>query len=158
MAIPDSILLKPGPLTTAEWEIVRQHPRYAYELLSPIPYLGPALDIPHYHHERWDGAGYPHGLKENQIPLPARLFAVVDVHDALISHRPYRPAWKPDAAVTYIRSEIGRHFDRNTVEFLAMLEGSAKQACFLIRMMRCSLEQERRSWTAFLFATAFINR
>jgi PAS domain S-box-containing protein len=111
MAIPDSILLKPGPLTTDEWEIIRQHPRYAFELLSPIPYLGPALDIPHYHHERWDGNGYPHKLKQDEIPLPARLFAVVDVYDALISHRPYRPAWKPDQAVQYIEGQRGKHFD-----------------------------------------------
>ena len=121
MAIPDSILLKPGPLTPEEWEIIRQHPRYAYELLSPIPYLGPALDIPHYHHERWDGGGYPHGLKENQIPLPARLFSIVDVYDALTSHRPYRPAWKPETAIAYIRNEIGKHFDPAVAaEFLKM--------------------------------------
>ena len=123
MAIPDSILLKPGPLTTEEWEIIRQHPRFAYELLSPIPYLGPALDIPHYHHERWDGAGYPHGLKENQIPLQARLFAVVDVYDALISHRPYRPAWKPEAAMAYLDGQRGKHFDPEiAAEFLQNAE------------------------------------
>ena len=123
MAIPDSILLKPGPLTTEEWEIIRQHPRYAYELLAPIPYLGPALDIPRYHHERWDGAGYPHGLKENQIPLPARLFSIVDVYDALTSRRPYRPAWKPDSAVEYLKGQIGKHFDPDVAsEFLRMLK------------------------------------
>ncbi len=122
MAIPDSILLKPGPLTTDEWDIIRQHPRYAYELLSPIPYLGPALDIPHYHHERWDGNGYPHKLKEEQIPMPARLFAVVDVFDALTSHRPYRPAWKPNEALQYIHTEKGRHFDPYiAAEFLALV-------------------------------------
>ncbi|MGE5073766.1 MAG: HD domain-containing phosphohydrolase [Anaerolineae bacterium] len=121
MAIPDSILLKPGPLTPDEWDIIRQHPRYAYELLSPIPYLGPAIDIPHYHHERWDGTGYPHQLKEEQIPLPARLFAVVDVFDALTSHRPYRPAWKPEQAVEYIACESGKHFDPQiTAEFLKL--------------------------------------
>ena len=121
MAIPDSILLKPGPLTTDEWDIIRQHPRYAFELLSPIPYLGPALDIPHYHHERWDGTGYPHQLKADQIPLPARLFAVVDVFDALTSHRPYRPAWKLEQAVEYIGSQSGKHFDPHiTMEFLKL--------------------------------------
>jgi PAS domain S-box-containing protein/putative nucleotidyltransferase with HDIG domain len=126
MAIPDSILLKPGPLTPDEWEIIRQHPRYAYELLSPIPYLGSAVDIPHYHHERWDGAGYPHKLKENQIPLPARLFAIVDVYDALTSHRPYRPAWKADEAVMYINGQRGKHFDPEiTAEFLGMLNVTA---------------------------------
>ncbi len=122
MAIPDSILLKPGPLTPEEWDVIRQHPRYAYELLSPIPYLGPAVDIPHYHHERWDGAGYPHRLRADQIPLPARLFAVVDVFDALTSHRPYRPAWKPQQAVEYIESQSGRHFDPHiTAEFLKLV-------------------------------------
>ncbi len=122
MAIPDSILLKPGPLTADEWDIIRQHPRYAYELLSPIPYLGPALDIPHYHHERWDGTGYPHKLKENQIPLTARLFSVVDVYDALTSHRPYRPAWKPDEAAAYVSSQMGRHFDPQIArEFLGLM-------------------------------------
>lgn len=125
MAIPDSILLKPGPLTVAEWEIVRQHPRYAYELLSPIPYLGLALDIPHYHHERWDGAGYPHGLREKEIPLPARLFALVDVYDALTSSRPYRPAWQPARAVAYLTEQRGKHFDPDiAAEYLKMLNAS----------------------------------
>mgnify|MGYP005813760025 CR=1 FL=1 len=124
MAIPDSILLKPGPLTSDEWEIIRQHPRYACELLSPIPYLGPALDIPHYHHERWDGKGYPEQLRETQIPLAARLFAVVDVYDALTSHRPYRPAWKQAEAIAHIAGEAGKHFDPEVVpEFLKIVGG-----------------------------------
>jgi len=130
MAIPDSILLKPGPLTTDEWDIIRQHPRYAYELLSPISYLGPAIDIPHYHHEKWDGSGYPSGLKENQVPTSARLFAIVDVYDALISRRPYRPAWQKDRALAYIGDQQGRHFDPDIArEFLKMLEaeGSGNQ-------------------------------
>jgi HD-GYP domain-containing protein (c-di-GMP phosphodiesterase class II) len=123
MAIPDSILLKPGPLTTDEWEIIRLHPLYAYELLSPISYLGPAIDIPHYHHEKWDGSGYPQGLKEIQIPLSARLFAVVDVYDALIAHRPYRPAWLKNQAITYIQDQQGKHFDPDIAkEFLRLLE------------------------------------
>lgn len=123
MAIPDRILLKPGPLTSDEWEIIRQHPRFAFELLTPISHLGPALDIPHYHHEKWDGTGYPHGLKENQIPLYARLFAVVDVFDALTSERPYRPAWTREEATTYIHDEAGKHFDPAiAMEFLAMIE------------------------------------
>ena len=126
MAIPDSILLKPGPLTPDEWDIIRQHPRYAFELLSPIPYLGPALDIPHYHHERWDGTGYPHKLKQEQIPLPARLFAVVDVYDALISHRPYRPAWKLEQATEYIGNQGGKHFDPHiTKEFLKLVDAES---------------------------------
>lgn len=123
MAIPDSILLKPGPLTAEEWDIIRQHPRYAYELLSPISYLGPAIDIPHYHHEKWDGTGYPHGLKENQIPLSARLFAVIDVYDALKSVRPYRPAWSKDRAIAYVSEQSGKHFDPAiATEFLRMMQ------------------------------------
>ena len=92
MGIPDSVLLKPGPLTEEEWKIMRKHPVYANELLSPIAYLRPALDIPYCHHEKWDGTGYPRGLKGEQIPLAARIFAVVDVWDALRSDRPYRGA------------------------------------------------------------------
>lgn len=123
MAIPDSILLKPGPLTGQEWEIIKQHPRYAYELLSPISYLGQAVDIPHYHHEKWDGSGYPQGLKGNQIPLPARLFAVVDVYDALTSDRSYRPAWSKGKAIAYIRDQMDKHFDPEiAAEFLKMIE------------------------------------
>ena len=82
MGIPEDILNKEGPLTEDEWEIMRQHPVYAYDLLSPIPYLKPALDIPYCHHERWDGTGYPGGLAGEQIPLAARIFAVVDVWDS----------------------------------------------------------------------------
>jgi putative nucleotidyltransferase with HDIG domain len=125
MAIPDSILLKPGPLTSPEWEIIRQHPRYAYELLSPISFLGQAIDIPHYHHEKWDGSGYPNGLKENQIPLHARLFAVIDVYDALTSQRPYRSAWSKQKAIDYIRDQKGKQFDPAIIpEFLKTLEPS----------------------------------
>jgi putative nucleotidyltransferase with HDIG domain len=124
MAIPDSILLKPGPLTTEEWEMIRQHTRYAYELLWPISYLGPAIDIPHFHHERWDGSGYPDGLKGNEIPLAARLFAVIDVFDALTSPRPYRAAWDRAAAIDYVRDQRGRLFDPDVAdEFTNMLEG-----------------------------------
>jgi HD-GYP domain-containing protein (c-di-GMP phosphodiesterase class II) len=123
MAIADSILLKPGPLTEEEWDVIRQHPRYAYELLSPITYLSQALDIPHYHHEKWDGTGYPNGLGKNQIPLHARLFAVIDVYDALSSHRPYRPAWSKQKAIEYVRDQDGKHFDPAIVlEFLKMME------------------------------------
>jgi HD-GYP domain-containing protein (c-di-GMP phosphodiesterase class II) len=123
MAIPDSILLKPGPLMPEEWEIIRQHPRYAYELLSPIAYLGASVDIPHYHHERWDGKGYPDGLKATAIPLSARLFAVIDVFDALTSRRPYRAAWEIDTALKYIREQRGQHFDPQIAdEFLKMME------------------------------------
>jgi len=115
MGIPDNILLKPGPLSSDEWVIMRQHPLYAYQLLSRIPFLQPALDIPYAHHERWDGSGYPRGLKGEEIPLPARIFAVVDVWDALISDRPYRPAWTKNAAFNYLKENSGKLFDPQIV-------------------------------------------
>ncbi len=116
MGIPDNILLKPGPLTEEEWVIMRKHPVYAFELLSPIAFLKPALDIPYCHHEKWDGSGYPRGLKGEQIPLAARIFAIVDVWDALCSDRPYRQAWPESKAMEHIRSQSGTHFDPNMVE------------------------------------------
>jgi putative nucleotidyltransferase with HDIG domain len=123
MAIPDSILLKNGPLSADEWREVRRHPQYAYELLSPIPYLAECLDIPRYHHERWDGTGYPAGLKGKEIPLAARLFALIDVFDALTTTRPYRPAWDPKLARDYIQQESGKQFDPEiTPEFMRMLD------------------------------------
>ena len=121
MGIPDAILLKPGQLTNDEWVIMRRHPEYAYELLSPITHLRPALDIPYCHHEKWDGTGYPRGLKGEQIPLAARLFAVVDVWDALRSDRPYRAGWPEDKVLDHIRSLTGAHFDPVVAEvFLEM--------------------------------------
>jgi PAS domain S-box-containing protein len=116
IAVPDKILLKPGPLTPEEWVIMRQHPIYAYELLSPIAYLRPALDIPFGHHERWDGGGYPRGLKGADIPLAARIFAVVDVWDALGNDRPYRSAWTPDKIRAYLQEQSGTQFDPEVVE------------------------------------------
>ncbi|HKP51332.1 MAG TPA: PAS domain S-box protein [Chloroflexia bacterium] len=116
MGIPDSILLKPGPLTDDEWVIMRKHPVYAFELISPITYLRPALDIPYAHHEKWDGTGYPRGLKGEQIPLAARIFAIVDVWDALRSDRPYRAAWPEEKTRAYIREQSGTHFDPEIVE------------------------------------------
>lgn len=116
MGIPDSILLKRGRLTAEEWQIMRQHPVFAYELLSSISYLRPALDIPYAHHEHWDGSGYPRGLAGDQIPLAARIFAVADVYDALTSARPYRPAWTRQRAVAYIRKESGKQFDPAVVD------------------------------------------
>jgi putative two-component system response regulator len=111
LGVPDSILLKPGKLTPEEWQVMRLHPVYAYEWLKPIEYLKDSLDIPHYHHEKWDGSGYPDGLSGDQIPLPARIFAIIDVWDALGSDRPYRPAMPQDEILDYIKSETGRHFD-----------------------------------------------
>jgi PAS domain S-box-containing protein len=122
MGIPDSILHKPGPLTPEEWEIMRQHPQYAHDLLSPIAYLRPSLEIPYGHHEKWNGSGYPRGLREEQIPLSARVFAVVDVWDALRSDRPYRTAWPETQVRDYLRAESGKHFDPSVVEaFLRIL-------------------------------------
>ncbi|HYO48487.1 MAG TPA: HD domain-containing phosphohydrolase [Chloroflexia bacterium] len=121
MGIPDAILLKPGPLTDQEWEIMRRHPSYAYDLLSPILFLHPALTIPYCHHEKWDGTGYPRGLKGEQIPLAARIFAVVDVWDALRSNRPYRAAWPAERVREHISSLAGTHFDPAVVDaFLKM--------------------------------------
>jgi response regulator RpfG family c-di-GMP phosphodiesterase/putative methionine-R-sulfoxide reductase with GAF domain len=121
MGIPDNILLKPGPLTDGEWEIMRRHPQTANELLSPIPYLQQALDIPFCHHEKWDGTGYPQGLKGEQIPFSARLFGVVDVWDALTSDRPYRSAWPTDKTLAYITEQAGKHFDPRVVEMFVRI-------------------------------------
>ena len=123
MGVPDDILLKPGKLTDEEWVLMRKHPQLAYDLLSPITYLRTALDIPYCHHEKWDGTGYPRGLKGEQIPLVARLFAVVDVWDALRSDRPYRPAWDEEKVREHILAGSGTHFDPKVVEtFLNLLE------------------------------------
>ncbi len=115
MGIPDAVLLKPGPLSDEEWVIMKQHPTYALELLSPIAYLRPALEIPYSHHEKWDGSGYPLGLSGTQIPLSARLFAVVDVWDALCSDRPYREGWPLQRVLKHIRDGAGTHFDPTVV-------------------------------------------
>ncbi|MEK7785025.1 MAG: HD domain-containing phosphohydrolase, partial [Chloroflexota bacterium] len=125
MGVPDAILRKPGKLTDDEWVTMKRHPQDAYEMLSPIAYLRPALDIPYCHHEKWDGTGYPRGLKGEQIPLAARFFAVVDVWDALRSDRPYRPAWPEEKVREYIRSLAGTHFDPQVTEvFLRMTHES----------------------------------
>ncbi len=124
LGVPDSILTKQGPLTDEEWVHMRKHPVYAYEILSTIPYLRPALDIPHYHHEKWDGSGYPCGLKGETIPLVARAFAVIDVWDALTSDRCYRKAWPPEKALEYITQQSGSHFDPAIVTEFIKLRGS----------------------------------
>jgi response regulator RpfG family c-di-GMP phosphodiesterase len=116
IAVSDSIVLKPGALSTEEQNIVRQHPVFAYQLLSPIAYLRPALDIPYSHHEKWDGSGYPHGLAKEQIPLSARVFAVIDVWDRLRSDRPYSAAWPEEKARRYLRDQSGIYFDPAVVE------------------------------------------
>jgi putative methionine-R-sulfoxide reductase with GAF domain len=111
LMIPENILNKPGPLNALEWEITKRHPRQGFELLSPITQLTPALDIPRYHHERWDGSGYPDGLHGEQIPIAARIFAVVDVHDSMLCTRPYRPACTRQAARAFIDTQAGKLFD-----------------------------------------------
>ena len=126
MGVPDSVLLKPGTLDEREWEIMRRHPEYAYTLLSPIAYLQPALDIPYCHHEKWDGTGYPRGLKGEAIPLAARIFAIVDVWDALRSDRPYRRAWTKEQVCAYLQAQSGTHFEPRIVDaFLSILPISA---------------------------------
>jgi HD-GYP domain-containing protein (c-di-GMP phosphodiesterase class II) len=115
LGIPDSILHKPGSLSDEEWKTMRLHPVYAHEFLTPITYLKPAVDIPYNHHERWDGTGYPRGLAGADIPLTARIFAIVDVWDALRSDRPYRPAWSDAKAREYIAEQSGKHFDPTVV-------------------------------------------
>jgi len=124
MGVPDSILLKPGPLTADELAIMRQHPLHAYNMLAPIAYLRPALEIPFSHHEKWDGTGYPNGLQGDQIPFSARLFAVVDVWDALTSDRPYRSAWSAERSLAYIREQRSRHFDPLAVDLFFRVFGS----------------------------------
>jgi response regulator RpfG family c-di-GMP phosphodiesterase len=123
MGIPDGILLKPSRLTPEEWEIMSRHPTYARELLEPIEYLRPALDIPYCHHEKWDGTGYPRGLKGSEIPRAARMFAAVDIWDAVRSDRPYRPAWPEERARQHIASLAGTHLDPVVVRlFLGLLD------------------------------------
>ena len=116
LGVPESILNKPSALDEAELKIIQSHPQLAYQLLSSVNYLAPALDIPHYHHERWDGSGYPDGLCEEQIPFPARVFAVVDVYDAMTSARPYRQAWSHQAAMEYLQLSSGKLFDPGVVK------------------------------------------
>lgn len=116
MGVPDSILLKPGPLNEEEWELMRMHPVYGFEMLKPIAYLRSSLDIPYYHHEKWDGTGYPEGLKESEIPFSARIFCVTDVWDALRHDRPYKEAWPRHRVLEYIKMQSGLHFDPEVIE------------------------------------------
>lgn len=122
VAVPDAILHKPGELTEEEWRVMQKHPEYAYRLLSPIEYLRPALEIPYGHHERWDGSGYPRALAGDQIPLAARIFAVVDVWDALRSERPYRSAWSEERVREYLRDRAGSLFDPDVVHAFLQME------------------------------------
>jgi putative two-component system response regulator len=123
IGVPDAILQKPAALSDEEWRVMRKHPQYVYDMLYSVQYLRPALRIPYCHHEKWDGTGYPRGLKGEQIPISARLFAVADVWDALTSDRPYRPAWSREQALDFIREQSGSHFDPQAVElFLRLIQ------------------------------------
>jgi HD-GYP domain-containing protein (c-di-GMP phosphodiesterase class II) len=125
LSVPENVLLRPGPLSAEDRARIQQHPEYGFDILAPINHLRPALDIPYCHHERWDGAGYPRGLKGDQIPLAARLFAVVDVWDALCTDRPFRRAWSESGARAYLREQAGAHFDPQAVSlFFQSLNGS----------------------------------
>jgi putative nucleotidyltransferase with HDIG domain len=125
MAIPDRILQKPSELNEEEWAIIKKHPEHARKMLAQIKYLAPAVEIPYYHHERWDGQGYPEGLSGNSIPLSARIFSVVDNWDALTSDRPYRKAWSEETVLSYIQEEAGKKFDPQIVEiFLKVIKKS----------------------------------
>ena len=126
IAVPESILLKNGELTLEEWLSIHMHPYIAYEMLAPIEFLKPALDIPYRHHEHWDGSGYPRGLKGEQIPLPARLFSVVDVYDSMTCDRPYRPAWSKKDAMDYIQDMAGQQFDPMAVELFFMMNNKVQ--------------------------------
>ena len=133
MGVPDHILKKTGPLTENEWQEMRQHPVYAYNLLSPISYLRGALDIPYSHHEHWDGNGYPRGLKGEQIPLAARIFSVVDIWDALLSDRPYRKAWRQDKVIEYLKDIAGTHLDTRIVEVFLRMIAEDESATYVSR-------------------------
>lgn len=116
VGIPDHILLKPGPLTDEEMVIMQKHPVYACNILWPISFLRPAVEIPYCHHERWDGRGYPRGLKGEEIPVSAQILAVADVWDALRSNRPYRPVWPREKTLEHICANAGTHFNPQVVD------------------------------------------
>jgi len=124
LLVPESILHKQGELTVDEWVTIHMHPFYAYEMMSAIEFVRPALDIPYCHHEKWNGKGYPRGLKGADIPYSARIFAVADVWDALTNDRPHRKAWKRQAALAHIRDQSGTHFDPDVLAAFLYLNPS----------------------------------
>ncbi|HEY5714927.1 MAG TPA: HD domain-containing phosphohydrolase [Psychromonas sp.] len=115
IGISDAILIKPGKLDQTEWQQMQMHPEIAYDILSNIAFLKPSAEIPYCHHERWDGSGYPQGLKGEAIPAAARLFAVIDVWDALIHPRIYKSAWPERKVLEHLREQSGKHFDPDVV-------------------------------------------
>ena len=126
LGIPDHILHKESDLSAAEWETIKKHPEYAKSMLEDIDFLKPAIDIPYCHHEHWDGSGYPEGLAGQAIPLAARIFAVIDVWDALLSDRPYRKAWKESEVILYLNEQAGKYFDPQIVRaFLDLIKINA---------------------------------
>jgi HD-GYP domain-containing protein (c-di-GMP phosphodiesterase class II) len=128
MGVPDSILSKPGKLTDDEWVAMRRHPEIAVDMLKDVHFLQTAMNIPHYHHERWNGTGYPQGLAGTDIPLSARLFSIVDVYDALTNVRPYRGPMPTAEALRYIQSQSGTHFDPDVVAaFLRMMHAQSEK-------------------------------
>jgi putative two-component system response regulator len=131
LGVPDAILHKPGTLTDEEWVSMRKHPRMAFEMLDSIEYLRPAIEIPYCHHEKWDGTGYPRGLKGEEIPVSARMFAVVDVWDAVTNDRAYRAAWDKERAMQYIKEQAGRHFDPKMVELFRKVIGEVEPQLFI---------------------------
>jgi PAS domain S-box-containing protein len=144
MGIPDSILFKPGLLDEKEWETMRLHPIYASQLLAPIAYLQPALEIPFSHHERWDGTGYPQGLKGEAIPLAARIFAIVDVWDALISDRPYQKAWEEQKIRDYIHELSGKQLDPTVVKAFFEMLAQDDQAALKAEVSMAAAKNEER--------------
>jgi HD-GYP domain-containing protein (c-di-GMP phosphodiesterase class II) len=146
LAISDSILRKTGPLDSNEWKVMQEHPKFAFNLLKPIQYLRPSLDIPYCHHEKWDGSGYPRGLQGDAIPYPARIFSVVDVWDALTSDRPYRKAWQKEDALNYIRSKAGTEFDPNIVDEFVGLVMPTESATQPVQTQMETAEQYPESW------------
>lgn len=127
LGVPESILRKPGKLDPAERVLVEQHPAFARLILEPVEMLQPALDVPLYHHERWDGLGYPNGLRGEQIPFAARIFMIADVWDALVTDQPYRAAWEPAVAREHLVENKGRHFDPELVDAFLMLISDPKE-------------------------------
>jgi HD-GYP domain-containing protein (c-di-GMP phosphodiesterase class II) len=128
LVLPDNVLLKDGPLSQEEWKIMLQHPEFGRDLLNPVEYLKPALDIPYCHHEKWDGTGYPRGLQGEEIPLAARIFAIVDVWDTMMLDRTYRSKFLPEKAIQYIREQAGKHFDPEVVRmFLKLINGDQRR-------------------------------